>query len=139
MPARNRRLPRSLSWPLTTSDIRAALGEQMADAVDLSFDDRPHDDGTLLHVEWVPPISSNYGNGVHPAWWNSMRIGAAPLPATERATARRALQQHALAELAAWISAARRAPEGWTLTRRSRSWRLTGSTTAYRDDGQPYR
>ncbi|MFJ3310695.1 hypothetical protein ACIPSA_48675 [Streptomyces sp. NPDC086549] len=139
MPARNRRLPRDLSWPLTTSDIRSALGEQVTNAADLGFDNRPHDDGTLLHVEWIPPISSNYGSGIHPALWYSVRICVAPLPATERAVARRALQQHALPELASWIGAARRAPEGWTLTRRSRCWRVTGSTTAYRDDWQPYR
>ncbi|MFE0653382.1 hypothetical protein ACFVZH_32915 [Streptomyces sp. NPDC059534] len=139
MPARNRRLPRDLSWPLTTSDIRAALGEQVTSAADLGFDERPHDDGTLLHVEWIPPISSNYGNGIHPTLWSSVRIRVAPLPATERAAARYALRQRALPELAAWIGAAQRAPEGWTLTWHSRSWRLVPGATAYRDDYQPYR
>ncbi|MER6563524.1 hypothetical protein ABT300_38535 [Streptomyces sp. NPDC001027] len=139
MPARNRRLPRDMSWPLTASDIRAALGEQVADAADVGFGDQARSDGTLLHVEWTPPISSNYGSGIHPALWNSIRIRVMPLPSTERAAARRVLRENALPELAAWISAARRAPEGWTLTRRSRSWRTAGGAAVSRDDGQPYR
>lgn len=139
MPARNRRLPRDLSWPLTTSDIRAALGEQVADAADVGFVDQPRSDGTLLHVEWIPPISSNYGSGIHPALWYSVRVRVAPLPSTERAAARGILREHALPELAAWISAAQRAPVGWTLTRRSRSWRTAGSTAIHTDDWQPYR
>ncbi|MGW1274181.1 hypothetical protein ACWD5A_37000, partial [Streptomyces sp. NPDC002491] len=85
MPARNRRLPRDMSWPLTASDIRAALGEQVADAADVGFGDQARSDGTLLHVEWTPPISSNYGSGIHPALWNSIRIRVMPLPSTERA------------------------------------------------------
>ncbi|AVV47138.1 hypothetical protein PYK79_19245 [Streptomyces sp. ID05-04B] len=139
MPARNRRLPRDLSWPLTTSDIRAALGEQGADVADVRFVDQPRSDGTLLEVEWIPPISSNYGSGIHPSLWCSVSIRVAPLPSTGRAAARGILREHALPELAAWISAARRAPEAWTLTRRSRSWRTAGSTAICTDDRQPYR
>ncbi|MEH0448002.1 MULTISPECIES: hypothetical protein [unclassified Streptomyces] len=139
MPARNRRLPRGLSWPLTASDIRAALGEQVGEGADLGFGDHPHSDGTVLHVEWVPPISSNYGSGIHPSLWYSVRIRVAPLPSAERAAVRRVLQEQALPELAAWIRAAQRAPEGWTLTRRSRSWRTAGSAAVHRDDWQPYR
>ncbi|MDQ0964312.1 hypothetical protein QFZ66_008190 [Streptomyces sp. B4I13] len=139
VPARNRRLPRDLSWPLTPSDIRAALGEQVADAADVSFVDQPRGDGTLLHVEWIPPISSNYGSGIHPALWYSVSIRVAPLPSTERAAARSILREHALPELAAWIRAAQRAPEAWTLTRHSRSWRTAGSTAVCTDDRQPYR
>lgn len=95
-------------------------------------------DGTALHVEWVPPVSSNYGGGIHPRWWSTAWIRVAPLPATERAAARHVLRQVALPELAAWISAARRAPEAWALSPHSRSWRPAGSTTVYRDDRQPY-
>ncbi|MBD0695880.1 hypothetical protein [Streptomyces sp. CBMA123] len=67
-----------------------------------------------------------------------MRIRVAPLPAAERAAARHILRQSALPELAAWISAARHAPETWTLSRHSRSWRSEGSSTAHRDDQQSY-
>lgn len=134
MPARNRHLPRGLSWPLTASDVRAALGEPMADAVRLGFDHRPHGDGTLLHVEWIPQLPSNYGGGIHPTLWNSARVRVAPLPSSERAAARRALRLHALPELAAWIAAAHHAPEPWTLTRPTHSWRLPLPTQS---DDQP--
>lgn len=139
MPARNRRLPRHLSWPLTASDVRAALGEQAAGTVALHFDERPHEDGTLLRVEWIPHIASNYGSGLHPSCWNSVRVRVAPLPAAQRATARRVLKAHALDELVAWVEAARSAPEGWALSRRSRSWRPAENATVHRDDEQPYR
>ncbi|MFJ1756124.1 hypothetical protein [Kitasatospora sp. NPDC088134] len=138
MPARNRGLPRDLSWPLTPGDLRAALGEGEPDAVDLTFDGRCWDDGTLLHAEWVPPISSNHGGGIHPVLWSSVRVSVAPLPAARRALARRVLRQHALPDLAAWIGALRSAPEARTLSRRSRSWRLVGDAVAHRDDGRAY-
>ncbi|GAA2744268.1 hypothetical protein [Kitasatospora cinereorecta] len=136
MPARNRRLPRDLSWPLTPTDLRAVPG---AEDADLWFNNRPSDDGTLLHAEWIPPIRSNYGVGLHPSVWSTVRIRISPLPGTERAHARSVLRSHALPELAAWIAAARRAPEAWILSRHSRSWRLTGGTTTHREDHQPYR
>ncbi|MEV0977748.1 hypothetical protein [Streptomyces sp. NPDC049915] len=139
MPSRNRRLPRDVSWPLTPTDIRAALGEQESDLTHLNFWDRPHGDGTLLHAEWLPPVSANYGNGIHPDLWSSVHIGVTPLPAAERAGARQLLRQHALPELVAWIDAARSAPETWALAPHSRSWRLAGSATIHRDDWQPYR
>ncbi|MFE7526496.1 hypothetical protein ACFU7Y_12305 [Kitasatospora sp. NPDC057542] len=138
MPARNHRLPRDLAWPLTPTDIRTVLGAHETDAADLDFDNRPWEDGTALHVEWVPRLSSNYGGGIHPTWWCTVRIRVAPLPAADRAAARHILRQNALPELAAWISAARHAPEPWTLSRHSRSWRPEGSSTAHRDDQQPY-
>ncbi|MFF2077984.1 hypothetical protein ACFVXG_24905 [Kitasatospora sp. NPDC058162] len=140
MPSRNRRLPRELSWPLTPTDVRAVLGAQETDAVDLYFSDSTAPDGTLLHAEWVPPLRSNYGvGGFHPAVWSSVWVRVTPLPAAERAAARLALRHSALPELAAWIAAVRTAPEGWTLSRHSRSWRLAGGTTASRDDREPWR
>ncbi len=57
MPARNRRLPRHLSWPLTTTDIRSALGVEEADSVRLYFGGRLAEDGTVLYVQWVPPVT----------------------------------------------------------------------------------
>ncbi|WP_407913995.1 hypothetical protein [Kitasatospora sp. NE20-6] len=139
MPARNRRLPRHLSWPLTPTDIRTALGDRLAEVDEVHFDDRPWDDGTLLHVAFTPVVPSNHGNGIHPDRWLRIQVSVAPLPAADRAAARHVLQQHALAELRAWIDGARRAPEAWTLTRHSRSWCLAGSSAAHRDDGRPYR
>ncbi|MFE9171367.1 hypothetical protein ACFYNZ_17895 [Streptomyces kebangsaanensis] len=140
MPARNRRLPRHLSWPLTPTDIRDALGEQEAEAAELSFADQLVEDGTLLYVWWIPPRVSNYGNGFHPSLWYSVQITVCPLPATERAAARHTLRQHALPELRAWIDTARQAPESWTLTEHWRSWRLTGGGAAvvHSDDWKPY-
>ncbi|MFD4656097.1 hypothetical protein ACFWP2_10760 [Kitasatospora sp. NPDC058444] len=138
MPARNRRLPRDLAWPLTPTDIRTALGAREPEAVDLDFDGRPWEDGTALHVEWVPRLSANHGGGIHPRWWSTVRIRVAPVPAAERAAARHLLRQDALPELAAWIDAARRAPQTWALARHSRSWRPEGSGTARRDDHRPY-
>ncbi|WNI25982.1 hypothetical protein [Streptomyces sp. ITFR-16] len=139
MPSRNRRLPRHLSWPLTPTDIRTALGEQESALTHPDFADHPYEDRTLLHVEWSPPVSSNYGNGIHPDLWSSVAVRVGPLPATERAAARQALREHALPELAAWIDASRRAPQGWTLSRHSRSWRVEGRATVHRDDWKPYR
>lgn len=139
MPSRNRRLPHDLSWPLTLTDIRTALGEQESALTHPDFVDRPYGDGTVLHVEWGPPHSSNYGNGIHPGLWSSVHVHIGPLPAAERAAARQALREHALPELVAWIGAARRASQGWALTRHSRSWRVTGSATVHRDDWKPYR
>ncbi|MFD5617574.1 hypothetical protein [Streptomyces yangpuensis] len=138
MSARNRHLPRDLSWPLSPNDIRTALGAAEMPAVNLQFDDRPWSDGTLLHAEWIPPLSSNHGTGTDPGLWNSVRIRIAPITDARRGVARLALLRHALPELAAWTGSARRAPEGWTLSRHSRSWRYEGRAIAHRDDHQPY-
>jgi hypothetical protein len=63
MSARNRRLPRHLSWPSTTSDISDALGLHMTRIGNLGFRGDPSNDGTLLRVGWVPPVTSSYGIG----------------------------------------------------------------------------
>ncbi|WP_329561097.1 hypothetical protein [Kitasatospora sp. NBC_01266] len=139
MPARNRRLPRHLSWPLTRTDVQTALGERFAEVDELSFGGHPWGDGTLLHVGWTPVVRANYGSGVHPSRWCRIHVSVCPLPAADRAAARRALQEHVLAELGAWIDNARHAPETWTLTWHSRSWRLVAGAAAHRDDRQPYR
>ncbi|MGW6912890.1 hypothetical protein ACWGB8_03550 [Kitasatospora sp. NPDC054939] len=139
MSARNRRLPRDLSWPLSPTDIhRRGLGAGWAIPVDLRFDVRPWSDGTLLHVEWIPPVSSNYGTGTHPGLWNSIRIHIAPIADARRGRARLALLAHALPGLAAWTEAARCAPEGWALSSHSRSWRFEGRYVCHRDDHEPY-
>ncbi|MGA5821666.1 hypothetical protein ACPC54_27825 [Kitasatospora sp. NPDC094028] len=138
MSARSRRLPRDLAWPLTLTDIRTALGPQGAEGVEVEFGSRPWGDGTALDVEWVPRLSANYGGGIHPAWWNTVRIGVSPLPAGERAAARRVLRESALPELVEWIGAARRASETWRLSRHRRRWRPEGDGTVRRDDQRPW-
>ncbi|MEV6205680.1 hypothetical protein [Kitasatospora sp. NPDC051914] len=139
MPARNRRLPRHLSWPLTPTDLREALGGEPVAPDAVSFDGHPWGDGTLLQVTWLPPTSSNYGQGIHPGLWNTLQIAVAPLPAGERAAARELLRGRVLPELRAWIANARQAPEGWKLSPHSRSWRIEDGTVTRGEDGQPYR
>ncbi|MFJ8475655.1 hypothetical protein [Kitasatospora sp. NPDC094011] len=138
MPARNRRLPRHLSWPLTPTDLREALGARELEAVDLYFGEHPASDGHLLSVLWSPRPSSSYSfGGTRPPWWSHVRIGVGPVPATERAVTRHALQQDALPELAAWITAARRAPEAWTLSRHTRHWHVEDGAVTRCDEGLP--
>ncbi|MFE4972019.1 hypothetical protein ACFRAR_07865 [Kitasatospora sp. NPDC056651] len=139
MPARSRHLPRHLSWPLSSTDIRAALGDQEADAADLWFAHEPWSDGTVLQVEWIPPIPSNYGRGFPVGILSPLRIRVGPLAAAERALAREALRRRALPALAAWVDTARHAPDGWSLCRHSRSWRFADGTITHREDQQPYR
>ncbi|SOB85774.1 hypothetical protein [Streptomyces sp. 1331.2] len=138
MPARNRRLPRHLSWPLTPTDLRTVLGETLMDEVHLCFDEPPQHDGTLLRATWNPSITSNYGYNRFPAEQSRVRIAITPLPAGERAHARGLLREQALPELREWLDRARRAPEWWVLTRHSVSWRVTGQEVARREDYQPY-
>ncbi|MFD7640845.1 hypothetical protein ACFV4P_09330 [Kitasatospora sp. NPDC059795] len=149
MPARNRMLPRGLSWPLTSTDIRSVLGEGEGEAegegagegegegaregdasVDVTFWWLARGDGELLAVEWLPERRGNYG-GTHPHLWETFKIWVSPLPSARRAAARQALRAEALPALAAWIAAARNAPEGWRAARHSRSWRVgdDGSVT----------
>ncbi|GJF31492.1 hypothetical protein KNE206_41920 [Kitasatospora sp. NE20-6] len=109
-----------------------------ADAVSLSFDERPWGDETLLHAGWIPPISSNYGGGLPSAWWSSVRITVAPTLGIERAAARKVLREHALPELRDWVDGARQAPEAWALTRHSISWGLVDRGLARRHDQEPY-
>ncbi|MGX4733686.1 hypothetical protein [Kitasatospora griseola] len=137
MPARNRLLPRGLSWPLTPTDIRSALVEEDGTTVPLDFGRIAREDGVLLTVEWVPQIRGNYGGGIHPIWWETCRIRVAPLPSARRAAARQALRTEALPALAAWIAAARTAPEGWRSAGHCRSWRVVdGGAVMWLDDGR---
>ncbi|MGW4649782.1 hypothetical protein [Kitasatospora sp. NPDC004289] len=132
MSARNRRLPRHLSWPLRPNDVRAALGVGPAAAVDLAFDDRPWKDGTLLHVAWVPALDS----GLDPL--SCLRIRIAPTADAYRTAARLVMLGHAMPQFAAWTAAARATSGGWGLSAHSRSWRLAGRGVQHRDDERPY-
>ncbi|MFJ9518526.1 hypothetical protein ACIRPK_09705 [Kitasatospora sp. NPDC101801] len=132
MPARNRRLPSHLSWPLTPSDLDAALGERMARVEELYFGSRPAEDGSLLSVRW-------YGMTVHPSLRQRLSMTVVPLPAAERAVARQVLVQCCLPEVAAWIDRAVAAPETWRQAGHHRHWRPAGAGVTHRDDFDPYR
>lgn len=134
MSARNRRLPRDLAWPLTSTDIGAALGPRMAHVSAARFTARPRDDGTVLRVEWVPALVSNYGVGRMPSHMLGLQITVYPLTAVERAAARAVLQQGALPELDAWICAALQASESWLRVRHGRRWRLADGQLAPHDE-----
>jgi hypothetical protein len=134
MPARNRRLPRHLAWPLTTTDMGAALGPRMAHVSAAWFRARPSDDGTLLRVEWVPALVSNYGIGRKPAHMLGLQITVYPLTALDRAAARVVLQQGALPELDTWICAALQASESWLQAWHNRRWQLADGRLTHHDE-----
>ncbi|AUY47648.1 hypothetical protein C2142_00170 [Streptomyces sp. CB01881] len=114
------------------------LGEPLMDEVHLGFVEHPQYDSTLLQASRNPLTTSNYGYNKFPAEWSRVRITIAPLPAGERAHARGILREQALPELRDWVDRIRRAPESWSLTRHSLSWRVTGHGVARREDEQPY-
>ena len=135
MPARDRKLPRHLSWPLTTTDIGDALGPHLSRVGKVWFGTVPNADGTLLRVEWVPALTSNYG-GRLPAHMQGFQIKVLPTRATERAGARATLRQGALPSLDTWIAQALDASDTWLRTRHQRRWRLAnGFLTHHDDDG----
>ncbi|MFJ5921391.1 hypothetical protein ACIQF6_02165 [Kitasatospora sp. NPDC092948] len=132
MPARNRQLPRGLSWPLTSTDIRSTLG---AEDVPVGFWRAVREDGVLVSAEWLPRLRGNYGGGIHPGLWETFRVEVWPLPSARRAAARQTLRAEVLPALVEWIAAARSAPEGWQVVGHSRSWRVAdGGAVTYVDD-----
>ena len=133
MSARNRRLPRHLSWPLTTSDISDALGPHMPQIGSLWFRDNPSNDGTLLRVGWVPPVTSSYGTAM-PAHMQGLQISVFPLGTADRAAARAILRREAMPQLDEWISQALQAPETWLLTRHGRHWQLINGHLTHHDE-----
>jgi hypothetical protein len=135
MSARNRRLPRHLSWPLTTSDISDALGPHLTQIGSLGFRDKPSNDGTLLLAGWVPPVTSSYGVGTSmPASMRGLQIRVFPAGTAERAAARTILRREALPQLDEWITRALRAPETWLLTRHARHWQLINGHLTHHDE-----
>ncbi|MFE2105899.1 hypothetical protein ACFXAF_08520 [Kitasatospora sp. NPDC059463] len=139
MPARNRRLPRHLSWPLTSTDICSALGERPSSTLRIGFSDHHRTDGTLLRARWVPPAGSNYGTGLPPDWWSSVWITIGPVASSERATARQVLREQALPELRTWVEKARHGSPAWALSRRTVAWRYVDRSLHLSHDQQPYR
>ena len=135
MPARNRRLPRHLSWPLATSDISDALGPRTAQIGRLWFNTDLNSDGYLLRVAWVPPPTSNYGVGTGmPGYMAGLQINVLPIRSAERAATRNTLRQEALPQLDAWITQALQAPETWLQTRHHRCWRVTDDRLTHQDE-----
>jgi len=133
MSARNRRLPRHLSWPLTTSDVSGALGPTMTQIGHLGFSDNPSSDGTLLRVGWVPAVTSGYGTG-KPAHMQGVQIRVFPLATADRAAARTILRREALPQLDEWVTQALQAPETWHLARHARHWQLINGRLAHHDE-----
>jgi hypothetical protein len=130
MPARNRHLPRHLSWPLTTTDVNDALGTHLIHVVGLRFLTR-NGSGTMLGVEWVAPEPFNHGRGTHP---NAVgfHIDVIPIASGERAAARAVLQARALPQLHEWITHALAADETWLQERHRRYWKVVeGHLTHY--------
>jgi len=134
MPARNRKLPRHLSCPLTDTDLGDALGPRLTRFGRVLFSTVPNADGTLLRVEWVPALTSNYG-GRMPEHMQGFQIRVLPTRATERAATRAVLRQGALPSLDTWITQALDASETWLQTRHQRRWHLTNGLLTRHDDG----
>ncbi|WP_329029188.1 hypothetical protein [Streptomyces sp. NBC_01423] len=123
MSARNRRLPRHLAWPLTSTDISECLGPRMTRVKDLAFLSG-HDSGTIvLGVTWLAPNPQNYGRGVHPDMVG-LHIGVHPVDATERAATRAVLRAQVLPQLREWVTRAIAADETWQLTDHEYYWRM---------------
>ncbi|GAA3001206.1 hypothetical protein JCM13580A_17040 [Streptomyces drozdowiczii] len=124
MSARNRRLPRHLAWPLTTTDISECLGPRMTRVRDLMFLSG-HDSGPLvLGVTWLAPSRRNYGRGVHPDLVG-FHIDVHPVAATERSATRAVLRAQVLPQLREWVMRAITADETWQLTDHAYYWRMS--------------
>ncbi|MFJ5848504.1 hypothetical protein [Streptomyces sp. NPDC092903] len=133
MSARNRRLPRHLAWPLTTTDINECLGDFMTRVTDLRFL-TGHDSGTIvLGAEWIAPIPRNYGRGTHPDTVG-FGIDVHPVDAAERAAIRAVLRARALPRLHAWITEAAGADETWKSAPHRHLWRLDHGRLTHHDE-----
>ncbi|MFY4719208.1 hypothetical protein [Streptomyces sp. LaBMicrA B280] len=133
MPARDRRLPRHRSWPLTATDIDACLGPHRSRVTDLRFL-TGQDSGTIvLGAAWVAPAPRGYGRGRHPDTVG-FRVDVHPVDATGRAAVRAVLRAHALPQLHAWITRAIAADETWRLTDHQHYWRLADGHLTHRDE-----
>jgi hypothetical protein len=133
MPARNRRLPRNRSWPLTTTDISECLGHYMTRVTDLDFLSGPDSGTIVLGAAWVAPNPRKYGRGSHPGSVG-FRMDVHPVDAAERAATRAVLRARALPQLHAWITQAIAADETWLLTPHRHYWRLTDGHLTHRDE-----
>ncbi|MBD0695451.1 hypothetical protein BG452_03965 [Streptomyces sp. CBMA123] len=112
-----------MSWPLTPTDIRTALGDALMDAVDLSFHEHISGSEVLLSAIWHPMTRSNYDYGELPDWWGKVQVSVGALPSHERARAREVLREHALPALRDWTAEAlQRTGEAWALHTRHRHW-----------------
>ncbi|MCX4741258.1 hypothetical protein [Streptomyces antibioticus] len=133
MPARNRRLPRHLSWPLTTTDITECLGPYMSRVTDLCFVSGHGSETILLGASWTAPFSRNYGRGIHPDSVG-FYIDVHPVAATRRAAVRALLRTQALPQLHEWVARACAADETWRLAPHRHYWRLTDGLLTHHDE-----
>ncbi|MFJ3661118.1 hypothetical protein ACIPPM_11705 [Streptomyces sp. NPDC090119] len=132
MSARNRRLPRGYSWPLTSTDLTESLGPLMTHVTETRFL-TGRDAGTIvLGAAWVPPLFRNYGRDTHPDAVG-FRIDVPMVPTPARATTRTILRDRALPQLRDWITLGIQAGETWHLTPHERLWHLTGGHLTHED------
>jgi hypothetical protein len=119
MSARDRRLARGASWPLTRSDLDAGLGESFKHVRELDFlGEVPH--YWVLEATWRP----GRAGGIHPDVYG-IAVTVYPVRSVDRAEIRRELRETALPELRDWIAHAMVASETWKAECHRRSWRWT--------------
>ncbi|OIJ68234.1 hypothetical protein [Streptomyces mangrovisoli] len=133
MTARNRRLPRHRSWPLTRADLGEGLGGCLSRVTDLRFLEGDDSGTIVLGAEWIAPAPTSYGRGVHPDMVG-FRVDVHPVATADRAATRVILRERALPRLRAWIAGADEATETWLLTPHRRLWRLVDGRLVCEDD-----
>ncbi|MBB4939275.1 hypothetical protein FHR32_003580 [Streptosporangium album] len=105
--ARDRRLARGTSWPLTRSDLGEVLGEDFPHVQELEFlGETPQD--WVLTVRWRP----GRAGGIHPDVYG-IALSVHPVRSADRAEIREALRKAVLPELRGWIAHAVTATETW--------------------------
>ncbi|MBJ7905089.1 hypothetical protein IF655_17505 [Streptomyces sp. DSM 110735] len=133
MSARNRRLPRGLAWPLTTTDITEHLGPLMSEVRDLDFLTGPAGGTIVLSASWTAPLPRTYGRSIHPDSVG-FSLYVHPVPTPQRATTRPLLRTQALPQLHTWITQSLTATETWRLTPHQRYWHLTDGRLTHVDE-----
>ena len=133
MPARNRLLPRGHAWPLTATDVTAALGPLTRYVVGgVRFLTVVSPERYVLGVAWVAPASRSYGGGVHPDSVG-FRLDVLPVPAAERAAARALLREQGLAEAAQWVADTLTGDETRRWRSHSRYWQVVDGRLVQQD------
>jgi hypothetical protein len=119
MSARDRRLARGASWPLTRSDLSEVLGEHFQHVSELDFlGDMPQH--LVLEVRWRP----GRAGGIHPDVYG-IALSVYPVRSADRAEIREELRRAALPELRDWIARAVATTETWKAAFHRRSWHWT--------------
>ncbi|GGK81341.1 hypothetical protein Ppa06_55700 [Planomonospora parontospora subsp. parontospora] len=117
--ARDRRLARGASWPLTRSDLREGLGERFEHVRELDFFGEVPSNWPLT-VSWRP----GRAGGIHPDVYG-VELLVQPVRSADRAEIREAFREIVLPELRDWITHAVMATEVWKAAAHRRVWRWT--------------